>query len=227
MTDKDGKTSCMPEDNGGRPTVVVASGPSDLPPLPPLPGIYPRDAISGPSTVLYAPADSTVAALETAKALPTVVDGATVIPPRLLHDKGAVSTSDVDEPDEGDHTESDEGDEWTTDEDAEKLRETAKYDAEIYHQLGEFGFADTERYDGPATGRTLFPDEVSVQPYEMRRRPKKGCVVCWAITRKMCARCRSVRYCSKECQAEAWPLHKDHCNHYRYIVRYLIPEVVD
>ena len=205
----------------------------ELPAIPPLPGVYPRDAIRDPSTVRGGPADPGVVAMERVNALPTEAkDDDTMssikvpdIPiPRVACPNPALRTVDS-SAEEGDSECDDAG--WTTDEDAEELRETAKYDADIYHQLGEYTGRrpGVDPADTPPTGRDLFPP--TAEPSKLRHRPKRGCVVCWKITRKSCSRCRSARYCSKECQAEAWPLHKSHCNHYRYLKRYLIPEVTD
>ena len=192
-------------------TSVAPTCALELPAIPPLPGVCPRDAIRPP-------VNPGVVVVETFQALTVEAkdDDATAVV-SFNGPKAGLRTDDC----------SDEGDGWTTDEDAENLRETAKYDAEIYHQLGDFICPNTDLSGAPPTGRDLFPVVVAEEPSETRRRPKKGCVVCWKITRKSCSRCRSARYCSKECQAEAWPLHKDHCNHYRYLKRYLIPEVVD
>ena len=190
----------------------------ELPAMPPFPGVYPRDAICDPSTVLGAPANPGVEPVNL-KALPVEAkddDAMSVV----SGPNASLRTCDCTYV-EGD-PECDDDHVWTTDEDAEELRETAKYDAEIYHQLGDFIPAYA-----PPTGRDLFPPVAAAEPPVRRHRPKRGCVVCWTITRKSCSRCRSARYCSKECQAEAWPLHKDHCNHYRYLKRYLIPEVAE
>ena len=38
------------------------------------------------------------------------------------------------------------------------------------------------------------------------------CVVCNGENAKMrCSRCRSERYCGKECQVQHWPIHKKQC----------------
>ena len=37
------------------------------------------------------------------------------------------------------------------------------------------------------------------------------CVLCYKQASKRCLQCKSVRYCSKECQQEHWPLHKQSC----------------
>ncbi len=39
----------------------------------------------------------------------------------------------------------------------------------------------------------------------------KLCVVCEHPALKKCGGCRSVRYCSAECQDIHWPVHKAHC----------------
>jgi hypothetical protein len=211
----------------------------ELPAIPPFPGVCPRDAIRDPCMVLGAPANPGMVAVEAFQTLRVEAkddDATSVVSPVNIPGipggecpKAALRTGDCSE-EEGD-SECGEGDGWTTDEDAEKLRETAKYDAEIYRELGAYVCTvctETDLCtDAPPTGRDLFPAVVVAEPAKMRRRPKRGCVVCWEITRNHCGRCRSVRYCSKECQAEAWPLHKAHCNHYRYLKRYLLPEVVD
>jgi hypothetical protein len=67
------------------------------------------------------------------------------------------------------------------------------------------------------------PSEVA----PLLRRPRNACVVCWVTTHLKCGRCRTVRYCSVECQLEAWPLHKEFCNRYRYRQRRVMPEEVD
>jgi hypothetical protein len=216
---------------------VAPSCALELPTIPPFPGVCPRDAIRDPCMVMGAPANPGMVAVEAVQALPveakddavTSVVSSVNVPgiPGGACPKAALRTGDCSE-EEGD-SEGGEGDEWTTDDDAEELREMAKYDAEIYRELGAFKCSDTDSdlSEAPPTGRDLFPAVVAEEPFEMRRRPKRGCVVCWEKTHNHCNRCRSVRYCSKECQAEAWPLHKAHCNHYRYLKRYLIPEVVD
>jgi hypothetical protein len=213
---------------------VAPSCALELPAIPPLPGVYPRDAIRDPSTIMCIPADPGVVVLATARALTVEAkddDARSVVSPVMVPVIPLVACPNpalrtVDGSDEEGASDCDENG-WTTDEDAEKLRETAKYDADIYHQLGEYMCTDVDLADTPPAGRHLFPPIAAAEPSEMRHRPKRGCVVCWKITRKSCSRCRSARYCSKECQAEAWPLHKDHCNHYRYVKRYLIPEVTD
>ncbi|KAF2803365.1 HET-domain-containing protein [Mytilinidion resinicola] len=40
------------------------------------------------------------------------------------------------------------------------------------------------------------------------------CVICTSKSTSLCARCRSIRYCSKECQATDWPRHKIFCKKY-------------
>ncbi|KZS94837.1 hypothetical protein SISNIDRAFT_452974 [Sistotremastrum niveocremeum HHB9708] len=40
---------------------------------------------------------------------------------------------------------------------------------------------------------------------------EKGCELCGKHATKKCTGCESVTYCSKACQAEAWPLHKQTC----------------
>lgn len=42
----------------------------------------------------------------------------------------------------------------------------------------------------------------------------KYCVVCWEEQTHMstCGRCRTVLYCSTECQKKHWPIHKLTCN---------------
>jgi hypothetical protein len=59
-----------------------------------------------------------------------------------------------------------------------------------------------------------------------RVRPRRCCVMCWKPTANQCGRCRAVRYCSKRCQREAWPLHKPDCNQMKCHVRVLVPEEV-
>lgn len=36
----------------------------------------------------------------------------------------------------------------------------------------------------------------------------------------LCARCKTAAYCSKQCQAEAWPVHKLKCHPQNYILRF-------
>ena len=38
-----------------------------------------------------------------------------------------------------------------------------------------------------------------------------GCVVCGKETKSRCTACWLVRYCSKECQKQHWPVHKQTC----------------
>jgi hypothetical protein len=44
-------------------------------------------------------------------------------------------------------------------------------------------------------------------------KPTKACVTCGSTERrsKLCSGCRSVRYCSSECQLLAWPKHRAVC----------------
>lgn len=37
------------------------------------------------------------------------------------------------------------------------------------------------------------------------------CVVWWLLSESRCSRCRSVWYCSRECQRNDWTRHKSHC----------------
>lgn len=39
----------------------------------------------------------------------------------------------------------------------------------------------------------------------------KTCHVCNVVSKHKCAKCKSVSYCSRECQAADWPKHKVHC----------------
>ena len=39
-----------------------------------------------------------------------------------------------------------------------------------------------------------------------------GCVVCGKETEDRCTACNLVRYCSKECQKQHWPVHKQTCS---------------
>ena len=41
--------------------------------------------------------------------------------------------------------------------------------------------------------------------------PRSTCCVCDAVTTKKCARCKSVFYCSRECQLEQWQRHRLLC----------------
>jgi hypothetical protein len=42
--------------------------------------------------------------------------------------------------------------------------------------------------------------------------PKSGCIKCQApVAKSRCSRCRKVRYCSRECQAQHWPQHRQRC----------------
>jgi hypothetical protein len=40
---------------------------------------------------------------------------------------------------------------------------------------------------------------------------RPGCVVCGKETKNRCTACDLVRYCSKECQKQHWPVHKQTC----------------
>ena len=45
-----------------------------------------------------------------------------------------------------------------------------------------------------------------------KKDPEKKCVVCQKPnSRQRCARCRSERYCGRECQVNHWPKHKKKC----------------
>jgi hypothetical protein len=63
--------------------------------------------------------------------------------------------------------------------------------------------------------KTKKPNLLPLSP--ISRRPRNGCVVCWKPTTRRCKRCRTVRYCDKECQEAAWQNHKADCNQMRYI----------
>jgi hypothetical protein len=42
--------------------------------------------------------------------------------------------------------------------------------------------------------------------------PKSGCVQCQVpVAKSRCSRCQTVRYCSRECQAQHWPRHRQRC----------------
>jgi hypothetical protein len=40
---------------------------------------------------------------------------------------------------------------------------------------------------------------------------QKICAMCYKQAGKKCSRCDSIRYCSKDCQAKHWPIHKHEC----------------
>src|SRR5437868_4558052 len=40
---------------------------------------------------------------------------------------------------------------------------------------------------------------------------EKGCFVCGKLPAKVCARCRRIRYCSRECQKSDYKEHKKGC----------------
>ena len=40
---------------------------------------------------------------------------------------------------------------------------------------------------------------------------KKICIVCTQLGKFVCSKCANLNYCSKECQASHWKLHKVHC----------------
>lgn len=44
-------------------------------------------------------------------------------------------------------------------------------------------------------------------------KPGRFCASCGALPEKLknCSRCRTVWYCSEDCQRRHWPLHKGHC----------------
>jgi hypothetical protein len=50
-------------------------------------------------------------------------------------------------------------------------------------------------------------------PLVMRNsaRPRKACVICWAVPSFKCCACMSARYCGADCQRRAWQKHKPDC----------------
>ena len=60
--------------------------------------------------------------------------------------------------------------------------------------------------------RDSFPNFVKVRD-DLRACYGSPCETCGALDKKIsyCARCKAVAYCSKECQAQAWPKHKGEC----------------
>ena len=43
----------------------------------------------------------------------------------------------------------------------------------------------------------------------------KSCKKCNKSNSRTCSNCKKVHYCSKECQASDWKIHKVHCKKYR------------
>src|SRR4051812_35739924 len=63
---------------------------------------------------------------------------------------------------------------------------------------------------------------------------KACCAVCKKgqdagdVSLKRCARCGSVSYCSRECQAQDWPTHKTSCKRPNYVLTVdLCPEYIN
>jgi hypothetical protein len=52
---------------------------------------------------------------------------------------------------------------------------------------------------------------VAAYTYQKRAGPELLCAVCTKNNAKYCTSCRSVAYCSKACQRQAWPGHKGAC----------------
>jgi hypothetical protein len=48
------------------------------------------------------------------------------------------------------------------------------------------------------------------QPEDLQRKQCCGCQK-YALEIKLCTACKQARYCSKECQREHWPAHKEEC----------------
>ena len=48
-------------------------------------------------------------------------------------------------------------------------------------------------------------------------RPTDGCVICWEPTNRRCGFCRTVRYCTEECQKAARRNHKKDCQQMGYL----------
>ena len=53
--------------------------------------------------------------------------------------------------------------------------------------------------------------EVSFAGLDVDSVNPRVCAVCGQESKKSCSRCRQVRYCSRECQEEAWPSHRLDC----------------
>lgn len=47
-------------------------------------------------------------------------------------------------------------------------------------------------------------------PIHFKIKAQSTCI-CGVVAKSACVRCRSKRYCSKECQAADWKCHKKHC----------------
>ena len=53
------------------------------------------------------------------------------------------------------------------------------------------------------------------------RRCKRRCAACGIEERKLrrCARCRTVSYCSVDCQRQHWPEHKQRCKQLWHVAK--------
>lgn len=61
-------------------------------------------------------------------------------------------------------------------------------------------------------GQRLPTDRPVLLGPEHLRAMTERCAECRELKRShLCGRCKKVRYCSPECQAKAWPTHKQHC----------------
>jgi hypothetical protein len=62
--------------------------------------------------------------------------------------------------------------------------------------------------------KPLFIDPRSLEENQSSSNASADCVICTSKPTSLCTRCRSINYCSKECQATDWLCHKLLCEKY-------------
>ena len=89
-----------------------------------------------------------------------------------------------------------------------------KYDLIASQQKDEF-LGDTSKAWQKEAGRILETlDSDAAQHLFLNKRPTTDtiCAQCRDPSPKQrCTRCKTSRYCSRECQTKHWPRHKSHC----------------
>jgi hypothetical protein len=67
-------------------------------------------------------------------------------------------------------------------------------------------------YNNPRTRPETIRVVAPTNPRAMSTHPLEACKCGKTVGLKLCARCKTACYCSKECQKAAWPAHRSVCN---------------